>query len=152
MIGKRGDFKKGLYRPQKPKKYIGRKHPEYRSSWELHFYQWADRNPYVLEWAAEAVVVPYVSPLDNKIHRYYVDIILVLKERKGNVKYIVEIKPYKQTLPPKPSKRKKQETLLHEQATYQVNQAKWEAASKWAKDNGYKFMVITEKELFPGKK
>lgn len=149
---KKGDFKKGLYRPKNKDKYIGRSNPSYRSSWELYFFQWCDRNPNVLEWAAEAVVVPYISPLDKKVHRYFVDNVLILKEGRNNVKYLVEIKPYKQTIPPNTTRRKKKETLLHEQATYQVNQAKWEAANIWAKRNGYKFIILTEKELFPEKK
>ena len=149
---KKGDFKKGLYRPKNKDKYIGRSNPSYRSSWELYFFQWCDRNPNVLEWAAEAVVVPYISPLDKKVHRYFVDNVLILKEGRNNVKYLVEIKPYKQTIPPNTTRRKKKETLLHEQATYEVNQAKWEAANIWAKNNGYKFIILTEKELFPEKK
>lgn len=152
MIHKKGDFKKGLYRPKHVHKYIGRSTPEYRSSWELYFFQWCDRNPNVLEWAAEAVVVPYTSPIDNKIHRYYVDNILVLKEGNKNVKYLVEIKPHKQTMPPVFSRRKKRETLIHEQVTYEVNKVKWEAAKCWALKNGYKFIILTEKELFPEKK
>ena len=152
MIHKKGDFKKGLFRPKNKNKYIGQKHPGYRSSWELYFFQWCDRNPNVLEWASEAVIVPYISPLDNKVHRYFVDNILILKEGSKNVKYLVEIKPYKQTIPPNATRRKKRETLLHEQATYEVNKVKWEAASEWAKKNGYKFIIITEKELFPEKK
>ena len=119
---------------------------------ELYFFQWCDRNPNVLEWASEAVIVPYISPLDNKVHRYFVDNILILKEGSKNVKYLVEIKPYKQTIPPNATRRKKRETLLHEQATYEVNKVKWEAANEWAKKNGYKFIIITEKELFPEKK
>lgn len=152
MIHKKGDFKKGLYRPKNRSKYIGQKHPSYRSSWELYFFQWCDRNPNVLKWASEAVIVPYISPLDNKVHRYFVDNILILKEGSKTIKYLVEIKPYKQTLPPNATRRKKRETLLHEQATYEVNKVKWEAATGWAKNNGYKFIIITERELFPEKK
>ena len=152
MIHKRGAFKKGIYRPKNKHKYIGRSTPEYRSSWELHFFQWCDRNPNVLEWAAEAVVIPYISPVDSKVHRYFVDNILILKEGNKNTKYLVEIKPSKQTIPPKSTGRKKRETLLHEQITYEVNKAKWEAASAWSIKNGYKFIILTEKELFPEKK
>ena len=73
MIHKKGSFKRGIYRPKNKHKYIGRSTPNYRSSWELHFFQWCDRNPNVLEWAAEAVVIPYISPVDSKVHRYFVD-------------------------------------------------------------------------------
>jgi len=152
MIHKKGDFKKGLFRPKNKNKYVGRTTPEYRSSWELHFFQWCDRNPNVLEWAAEAVVIPYTSPVDNRVHRYFVDNILILKEGNKNVKYLVEIKPSKQTMPPVFSRRKKRETLIHEQVTFEVNKAKWDAAKGWANKNGYKFIILTEKELFPEKK
>ena len=152
MIHKRGAFKKGLFRPKNRNKYVGQKHPEYRRSWELHFFQWCDRNPNVLEWASEAVIIPYISPLDNKVHRYFVDNVLILREGNKNVKYLVEIKPLKQTMPPNASRRKKKETLLHEQATYEVNKVKWDTANKWAINNGYKFIILTEKELFPEKK
>lgn len=152
MFQKKGNFKRGLYRPRVTKKYSGVKLPEYRSSWELKFFEWCDSNPYVREWSAESLVVPYVSPIDNKVHKYYVDITLTLKEKRGLVKYVVEIKPYKQTQPPVASRTKKQQTFLHEQATYEVNKAKWAAAQKWANNNDYKFMIITERELFAGKK
>ena len=149
---KKGDFKRGLYRPKNKNKYVWVKHPEYRSSWELHFFQWCDRNQNVLEWASEAVVVPYISPVDNRVHRYFVDNVLILKEGSKNVKYLVEIKPFKQTIPPVFSRRKKRETLVHEQVTFEVNKVKWESAKEWADKNGYKFIIITERELFPEKK
>ena len=152
MIHKKGDFKKGLFRPRNRKKYIGQNYPMYRSSWELHFFKWCDSNPNVQEWAAECVVIPYKSPIDDKVHRYYVDNVVVLKEGNKYVKYLIEIKPFKQTLPPVPSKRKKKDTFIHEQVTYEVNKVKWEAANSWAKLNGYKFVILTENELFNGKK
>tara|TARA_R110000782_G_scaffold118084_3_gene208597 strand:- start:960 stop:1418 length:459 start_codon:yes stop_codon:yes gene_type:complete len=152
MMHKKGSFKRGIYRPKNKHKYIGRSTPNYRSSWELHFFQWCDRNPNVLEWAAEAVVIPYISPVDSKTHRYFVDNILILKEGNKNTKYLVEIKPSKQTIPPTITRKKKRETILHEQITYEINKAKWDAANNWSIKNGYKFIIITEKELFPEKK
>ena len=77
---------------------------------------------------------------------------LILKEGSKNVKYLVEIKPFKQTIPPVFSRRKKRETLVHEQVTFEVNKVKWESAKEWADKNGYKFIIITERELFPEKK
>ena len=79
-LHKKGDFKKGIYRPIYKQKFLGKKFPQYRSSWELHFFKWCDYNPNVLEWTSEGIIVPYVSPLDTKTHRYFVDNSLVLNE------------------------------------------------------------------------
>tara|TARA_R110000751_G_scaffold243098_2_gene343308 strand:- start:1159 stop:1623 length:465 start_codon:yes stop_codon:yes gene_type:complete len=140
-------YKQGKYNPVNESKYIGRGRPEYRSSWELKFFTWCDRNPNVLEWSSESVIVPYKSPVDNRYHRYYVDNAVALQEGNNIIRYLVEIKPYKQTLPPVQSKRKKKSTLLYESRTYAVNQSKWEAAEKYAKRKGMKFIILTEKEL-----
>jgi len=142
-------YKQGLYRPVNHEKYIGRHLPEYRSSWELKFFQWCDRTETVLEWSSESVIVPYVSPVDSKVHRYYVDGTVVLREGDKIEKYLIEIKPKKQTVPPVESKRKKASTLLYEKMTYAVNTAKWEAAEKFAKHKGMRFTILTEDQLFP---
>ena len=140
-------FKNGIYTPINPAKYIGRKKPEYRSSWEMKFFVWCDKNPNVLEWASESTIVPYISPVDGRPHRYFVDFAIALKEPTGVVKYLIEIKPECQTKPPKKHGNKKQSTILYETAMYAVNQAKWEAAKKWASQKGFIFKLITEKEL-----
>ena len=149
---KKGAFKQGIYRPLDNRKFLGKKYPQYRSSWELHFFKWCDHNPNVLEWTSECVIVPYISPVDARTHKYYVDNTLVLQERNRRVKYLVEIKPLAQTKRPIMRGRKKQSTFLHEQTTYDINQAKWKAAKHWADDHGYKFLILTEKELFSGKR
>ena len=140
-------YKQGIYNPVNESKYIGRGRPGYRSSWELKFFQWCDRNSNVLEWSSESIIIPYLSPVDGRYHRYYVDNALVLKEGDKLIKYLVEIKPYKQTLPPVHSKRKKRSTILYEQRTYAVNQSKWEAANSFAKKRNMKFIILTENEL-----
>ena len=109
---KKTPYKQGIYKPVHSEKYKGCRHPEYRSSWELKFFQWCDKNTNVIKWGSETVVVPYISPVDGKLHRYFVDNIVTLKEG-GNVKtYLVEIKPSKQTVAPIFSKRKKRLGLL----------------------------------------
>lgn len=108
---------------------------------------WCDKNPNVLKWGSESVIVPYYSPLDNKMHRYFVDNVLVIKEGTAIKKYLVEIKPFAQTKAPKKHGNKKASTLLYEEATWTVNQAKWEAATKYAQANGWEFLILTEKEL-----
>jgi hypothetical protein len=140
-------FKQGIYTPKNKQKFIG-KIAIYRSSFELQFMRWADNNPNVLEWGSENIIVPYKSPIDNKIHRYYVDNFLALKEGNNIKKYLVEIKPSSQTLPPKHSNRKKKQTILYENMQYAINQAKWEAAKNFATTRGCEFIILTEKELF----
>lgn len=140
-------YTQGVFRPRNPKKFLG-KSAIFRSSFERKFFLWADSNPNVLEWSSESVIIPYLSPLDNRIHRYYIDAYITLKEGDNIKKYLIEIKPYKQTQPPKPSKRKKPQTVIYEQTQWAMNQAKWEYARKYAKTKGMEFIVITEKDLF----
>jgi len=142
-------YKQGIYTPVNNEKYIGNHLPEYRSSWELKFFQWCDKTPTVLEWSSENTIVPYKSPMDSKFHRYYVDGTVALREGDTVKRYLVEIKPKKQTMPPVESKRKKATTLLYEKMTYAVNTAKWEAAEKFAKHKNMKFIILTEEQLFP---
>lgn len=139
-------FKQGVFQPKNPQKFIG-KFAIFRSSLERKFFLWADSNPNVLEWSSEQIIVPYKSPIDQRLHRYYVDNYVVLKEGDKIKKYLIEIKPFKQTLPPVPSNRKKKTTVLYETTQWVINQAKWEAAKKFADAKGAKFIVITEKDL-----
>lgn len=142
------DTLRGLYKVINPKKYVG--NPDnviFRSSWELKFMKWCDSNPNIIQWGSEELSIPYVSPIDKKVHRYFVDFYISVKDGSGNIsKYLVEIKPYRFTLPPKQPKRQSKR-FLQEVATYAVNQAKWKFADEFCKDNGWKFLVLTEKEL-----
>lgn len=140
-------FNQGVYNPVNPNKYKGKGSPVYRSGWELKFFKFCDINKNVLEWSSENTIIPYISPIDNKPHRYFVDNVVVIKEGEKVKKYLIEIKPYMQTIPPDPSKKKKKSTMLYEQVTYAQNQAKWAAARVYAKKNGMEFMILTEKEL-----
>jgi hypothetical protein len=143
----KGKFKQGLFKPKNKSKYLGREDPVYRSGWELKFFRWADENPNVVEWASESVIIPYVSPLDHKVHRYYTDGVVAVREGSGVIrKYIIEIKPSAQTVLPVKGK-KRMSTMVYETARYAQNQAKWEAAKKWCDKHGYKFLILTEKEL-----
>lgn len=113
-----------------------------RSSWETRFAIWCDKNPQIEKWSSEETVVPYVSPIDGRPHRYFVD----FKIRTSNGKtYLVEIKPKKQTLPPEGTRKTKQ--YLTEVSTYLVNQAKWEYAKRYAKERNWEFVIITEDNL-----
>lgn len=141
-------YKQGIFKPRNPDKYIGQGYPTYRSGWELKFFRWADTNDSILHWGSENIIVPYINPLDQKVHRYFVDNFIVFKDKDGNKKkFLIEIKPSKQVQKPEASNHKKKSTILYEQTTWITNQAKWEAAKKWAEKKGYQFIILTEKEL-----
>jgi len=139
---------KGRYRPNYPMKYKGDiTNIVYRSLWELRFMKWCDNNNSVMEWGSEIVVIPYVSPIDNKPHRYFVDFYMKVKSSDDVIqKYLIEIKPEKFTKPPEIPK-KKTKKFIDEVFQYGVNQAKWKAAFEFCEDRKMKFMILTEKDL-----
>ena len=105
-------------------------------------------NENIIAWGSENIIIPYLNPLDSKVHRYFVDNYIVFKDKEGNKnKFLIEIKPSKQTQRPTKTKYKKQKTILYERKMYIQNTAKWKAANIWAKKNGCKFLILTEKEL-----
>lgn len=137
----------GKYSPANPKKYKG--NPTeiyYRSLWELKFMKWCDCNSNVLEWGSEEIVVPYKSPLDGKYHRYFVDFYIKVNTAKGIKKYLIEIKPKKQTIEPKVQQRKTKR-YVQEVTTYIKNIAKWEAAKEYCEDRRMEFLILTEEHL-----
>lgn len=140
---------KGKYQPSFPKKYKGDPtNIVYRSLWERTFMKYCDTNENIVEWFSEEICVPYRSPIDNKIHRYFPDFYIKVKESNGSIKkYIIEIKPKKQTIEPQVQKRKTK-GYIYEVYEYAKNQAKWEAAKEWCADRGYEFKVLTEDDLF----
>jgi TnsA endonuclease N terminal len=142
------NYKQGIYAPKNPQKYVGdANNIFFRSSWELKFMKWADSNPNVLKWNNEELVIPYLSPVDNMQHRYFVDFVVMVKTKSGEVrKYAVEIKPEAQTVPPKQTKKTKK--YLTEMTTYMTNQAKWKAADAFCRNKGIEFVVLTERHLF----
>jgi len=144
---------KGKYKVKNPKKYRGDIHDViYRSSWELKLMNWCDSNDSVLEWGSEVAVIPYVSPVDKKVHRYFVDFYMKIRDKNGvDQKYLVEVKPKKFTQEPvKPKRVTKQ--FIEEVYTYGINQAKWKAATEFCDDRKWKFLVLTEDELKIGYK
>jgi len=142
----RKKWRQGVFVPRNQDKFIGTK-ATYRSGLELKFFRFCDNSPNVLKWGSENVIIPYRSPLDNRAHKYYVDNLVIIKEDDQIKKYLVEIKPYKQTKKPQTKYRKKSH-LIYEQRAYITNQAKWEAARDYCKKCGYSFIIITEKELY----
>lgn len=139
---------KGRYCVRNPRKYKGDlAEVIYRSSWELKFMKWCDLNESVLEWGSETTIIPYKSPVDNKIHRYFVDFYIKVKTKDGSIcKYLVEIKPERFTKPP-PIPQKKTRRFIEEVFQYGTNQAKWKSANEFCEDKGWKFLVLTEKDL-----
>lgn len=141
-------FYKGKYKPKYPDKYKGDyTNITYRSSWELNCMVYFDKNPDIIWWASEELVIPYRSPIDGRKHRYFPDFIFKTINKEV---IVVEVKPLHQTVEPKPQKRLTKKYLTEVQ-TWGVNQAKWKAASEYCLDRGWKFTVVTEKQLF-GKK
>ena len=139
---------KGYYKPRNPNKYKG--DPSniiYRSSWERMCMVYFDNNPNVLQWGSEEVVIPYRSPIDGRLHRYFPDFLIKVRTAKGSTDTIlIEVKPYNQTQPPQKRSRKTKK-YINEVATYGINTSKWHFAKEYCKDRGWKFQIITEKEL-----
>lgn len=144
---KRDDkYRQGVFKPINASKYVGKTLPVYRSGWELKFFRWCDNNPNVVEWASESVIIPYLNKADGKYHRYYTDGIVAIKENEKITKYIIEIKPSSQLKVPVAGK-KKTSTINYENFRYLQNISKWDAAKQWCSKKGYKFLILTEKEL-----
>ena len=139
---------KGKYKVRAPYKYKGDPTKVvYRSLWERKFMTYCDTNINILEWGSEEVYMWYRSPVDNRAHRYFPDFYIKVREKDGTIKkYIIEVKPQRQTKPPARPKRQTK-GYLREAFEYAKNQAKWKAANEWCLDRGFEFKVITEKEL-----
>lgn len=136
---------KGKYKPNNPEKYSGNSNNIiYRSLWERKFMVYCDNNPQIVEWSSEEVVVPYISPVDKKQHRYFPD--FVIKTEEGKV-VMIEIKPEAQTKVPVFKKHKRKQKMLAEMKTYEVNRAKWAYAKAFCAKYGWEFRILTEKHL-----
>ncbi len=134
----------GRFSPKNPAKYLGAPtNIWYRSLWERRVMVHLDESSSVLQWSSEEIVIPYLSPIDSRWHRYFPD--FFVRTDKGAM--VLEVKPLSQSVAPK-TKKYVTHQYLREVATYGVNQAKWNAADEYCKDRGWKFKVITENELF----
>ena len=139
---------KGRFKPKNRQKYKGNiSEVVYRSSWELKFMQYCDTNNKILKWSSEEIIIPYKSPVDNRVHRYFPDFYVKYKDVKGKIREkVVEIKPAKQVSEPKVQKRRTKKYVT-EDITNATNQAKWAAAEDFCKDRRWEFQILTEKEL-----
>ena len=134
---------KGRYKVKNPKKYDG-DHTQviYRSYWEKFAFMWCENQANIKSWSSEETVIPYISAVDNKYHRYFVDLKLNMMDGRT---ILVEIKPDKQTKPPKGKRRTKR--FISESLEYVKNQCKWQAANEYCLDRGWHFQIWTEKTL-----
>ncbi len=138
---------KGWFTPKNPKKYKG--DPQnivYRSSWELRAMKWFDEQPNIIWWSSEELFIPYRSPVDQQMHRYFPDFVVRVRQTNGKeTTMILEVKPEKQTQMPVQKRQTKK--FLQEVATYAINQENWRAADLFCKEHGWQFKIITEKDL-----
>lgn len=142
-------FKQGFFKPRNPKKYRG--DPTniiYRSGWEKKIMEWLDDRSDVMSWSSEEIIIPYVSPIDNRYHRYFPDFYVETVGRDGERRImLLEVKPLAQTKEPvKPKRNTKR--YITEVMTYGINQAKWNAAEAFCRKEGWEFKIITESDLF----
>ena len=139
----------GLYKPVNPQKYRG--NPTriiYRSMWEKKFMIFCDQTSSIVEWGSEEIYIPYRSPIDGKVHRYYPDFYIKVKTKDGKYeKYIIEIKPKRQTIKPNDKPKSKTAAWKREVLTYIKNRAKWDAAEDFCEDRQMKFKILTEDHL-----
>lgn len=140
---------RGKFVPKHPKKYQGDpSNIVYRSLWERDCMRYFDGNPNVIYWASEEVVVPYLSPIDNRWHRYFPDFLIRVQKPDGSTDTVmIEVKPAKETREPK-VKSRITKNYLYEVKTWGVNQAKWKYAEEFCADRKWKFVVWTEKDIY----
>lgn len=152
-MGFKKGLKQGIYIPVFPEKWVLTESSldsgkiKYRSSWEKKFCVFADYNPQILKVSSESVIVPYYNPVKERMARYYIDFMIKTVDKV----FLVEVKPRAECNPPKPGKYqtpKSEATYRRAIETYAVNQAKWEAAEKFATERGAQFIIITEDDLF----
>lgn len=142
---------KSKYKPKNPHKYVG--NPDNiicRSLWERTFCKYLDENMNVIRWSSEELQIPYISPMDNRPHMYYPDFLFEVKKNSSVETLVVEIKPDKQTKEPVRG-NKSSKTFLTESLQYQINKSKWDSAKQFCSKQGWKFMVLTENNIFKGK-
>ena len=145
---------KGRFRPKNPNKYKG--NPSniiYRSLLERRFMVYLDNHPSILKWCSEEIIIPYVSPVDNRVHRYFPDFYMKYKNKDGVIKEdLIEVKPFSQCSPPNPKKKltktgRTSKRYLKEVQTYIVNEAKWKQAQNYCKDRNWNWRILTEKDI-----
>jgi hypothetical protein len=136
-------FAQGRFDVKNPDKYIGKKTPMARSSWEFIFMKMLDEHPGVEKWASESIQIPYRCPLTGKHTIYVPDFFVVYNDKNGSKHAeVVEVKPASQTFINQVGKSQ------YNQQQYVKNMAKWEAATAWCKQQGVKFRIVNESDIF----
>ena len=145
-----GKYYQGKFTPKHPKKYVGDPtNIVFRSSWELNVLRWLDSTPDVLSYASEELVVPYYLPTDGRWHRYYPDFLVNVRAKNNTTQvWMVEVKPYAQTQDPSKKTYTSKRRQLRESMEYAKNQCKWQAAKAFCAGKNWKFVVLTERDLF----
>jgi hypothetical protein len=145
-----------VYKPVNRNKFLN---PEgyavCRSGWETEVCKWLDHNPNVIHWGSELFAIEYVHPYKRdgkglpRKAKYFPDYYVEIREKDLSItKIIIEVKPAKECKPSRKSGKKSKDTLIHEEATFSINTAKWKAASLYCEKMGWKFKILTEKDLF----
>ena len=139
---------KGYFKPNNPQKYHGDPNSIiYRSRWELKLMMWLDSHKDVVQWSSEELIIPYRSPIDGKMHRYFPDFVVRRKNKDGMIEtLVIEVKPFDQTIEPK-KQSKITKRYVNEVKTWGINTYKWKAARDFCEDRKWKFQIMTEKEL-----
>ena len=136
-------FARGKFTMRHPEKYVGTKVPTYRSSWELTFMNFCDNNKSVQKWASEAIQIPYRDPLTERQTVYVPDFFIQYVDKRNRViTELIEIKPASQSILERVGKNK------YNQAQFVKNQAKWTAANHWCRQQGIKFRILNENDIF----
>ena len=145
---KNNKYRQGIYQVAHKEKYKGNgNNVTFRSGWELKVMKFLDHNTNVVEWSSEEAIIPYQNPLTGRISRYFVDFYAKMKDKNGSTKkFLIEVKPYSQTIPPV-QKNRKTKNLIYQQAEYVKNQAKWKSASEYCLKRDMNFVILTEKQL-----
>jgi hypothetical protein len=143
------NYKQGKFKPKNPQKYDGNPTEIYfRSSYELKMFQYCDLTESVISYQSEEFCIPYRSPIDGRIHRYFPDMKLKYKDKDGNTRtLVVEIKPAKDLKMPETNPKRRTKSWAYSVKMWVVNQAKWEACREYCKDRGWEFKIFTELEL-----
>ena len=135
-------FHRGEYQIKNTHKYAGSNKPIFRSSWEMSFMMFCDNNDNILQWASEPVKIPYRHPLTGKMTVYVPDFIVTYRGPNNTTRAeLIEIKPKNQSVV-------ESKMNANQRATVAVNYAKWDQATRWAKQNGLFFRVLTEDQIF----
>jgi len=74
------------------------------------------------------------------MHNYFPDFLVEFQNEENTKRWMIEVKPKKQTFLKEGASKK-------EQITWIINQAKWKAAQDYCNKHGIEFKILTEKEL-----